>query len=355
MDRPPWPRLLARWQAGRLGTLLLHADGRRAHERELPAATATELGPALADALAGLQRPMHHAALLSDAEMALDELRRRLGLDTLCSVSLPRALRLAPDDPAGWAGAARALDLALHHPAAGGAVCAQIRAARAHLTRCECRVADVVLANPGAALDMATARLAEAAGVSEPQVIRFCRALGFEGVKRFKRALAESLAIRVDTQAGHPLLTRSLQALVHVERSRLAEAASRLAGAPEIEVLTDTARMPLQDLALRMLWRLGLQARPVQMGERPKAPVCLGLGAAGPDGVLITEAPQAGGTALQLVTGPEMAAAPTLLATLMLQLLLAEVASVGRSGTVSRLAGGRASTSSRLELSGSRR
>jgi len=49
---------------------------------------------------------------------------------------------------------------------------------------------------PAAALETATARLAEAAEVSQSQVIRFCRALGCEGVRSFKRAQDASLAVR---------------------------------------------------------------------------------------------------------------------------------------------------------------
>lgn len=325
METHPWPRLLASWRDGRLHTLLLHADGRRAYASDEPIHDGTQLAPALADALTALHRPVRHAVLVSDTEMATDELRRRLGLATLCSVSRARALRLAPDDESGWTGAAHALNLSLHTPASD-AVCTQIRAAYEHLTRCERRVADVVLANPSAALETPTARLAEAADVSQPQVIRFCRALGFDGVKSLKRALAQSLGPAADPPAAHPLLTRSLQSLQHVERSRLADAARLLAGAHQIDVLADAARAPLLDLALCTLWRLGLPARPVPPGEPHRAPVCLTLGAGTAPGVVIAEAYQPGNAALQLVTGPESPAAPTLLATVMLQLLLAELA-----------------------------
>lgn len=333
MDSQPWPRLLARWQDSRLQTLLLHADGRRAYPRDEPAADAAQLAPALADALAALHRPVRHAALLGDTEMATDELRRRLGLATLCSVSLARAVRLAPEDSDGWTGAAQALDLALHTPGTG-AVCAQIRAAYAHLTRSERRVADVVLANPAAAMETATARLAEAAQVSQPQVIRFCRALGFDGVKSLKRALTASLARGAEGFTGHPLLTRSLNALQHVDRSHLAAAARRLQRAPQIDVLADATHAPLVDLALTTLWRLGLNARPVPVGAHSTAPVCLALGAgAATAGVLITQDHHPDSAALQLVTGPESPAAPTLLAMLMLQLLLAEMAMLAHSAS----------------------
>lgn len=332
MDAQPWPRLLACWRDSRLTTLLLHADGRRAHARDEAIQDGAQLAPALADALAALHRPVHHAVLMTDTELAADTLSRRLGLATLCTVPWARALRLAPEDEAGWTGAARALDLALHTPATG-AVCAQIRGAYGHLTRCERRVADVVLANPGAALETATAQLAEAAQVSQPQVIRFCRSLGFDGVKGFKRALAESLAVGDDEACtGHPLLARSTQALRGLDRATLSRAVSKLTHASQIVVLADSARAPLRELALQSLWRAGLPARPALPGDPQPASstVCLALGREavphiGADGVWVTESVQAS-TAVQLVTGAEAELAPTLLATLTLQLLLADVA-----------------------------
>jgi hypothetical protein len=337
MDVPPWPRLLACWHDGWLRTLLLHADGRRARARDEPIHDGTQLASALADALAALHRPVHHAVLMTDTELAANTLGQRLGLATLCTVPLARALRLAPEDASGWSGAARALDLALHTPATTGAVCAQIRTAYARLTRCERRVADVVLANPRAALETATARLAESAQVSEPQVIRFCRALGFDGVKSLKRALAESLAAGRDALSGHPLLARSAQALRGLDRATLARAAATLADATQIDVLADATDAPLRDVALQGLWRVGLTARPVTPGDmapaRPATCLALGTTAAprpGASAVWITENVQAH-AALQLVTGPEAALAPAMLATLALQLLLADVAACLRA------------------------
>lgn len=210
-----------------------------------------------------------------------------------------------------------------------GAVCTQIRDAYARLTRCERRVADVVLANPRVALETATARLAEAAQVSQPQVIRFCRAVGFDGVKSLKRALADG----VDAPPGHPLLARSAHALSGLDRATLTRAAETLAGAAQIDVLADAGHAPLRDVALHGLWQAGLPARPLLRGDLPPAArpaVCLALGSAAPPppgaaGIWITEFAQAH-AALQLVTGPESNLAPALLATLALQLLLADVA-----------------------------
>lgn len=59
----------------------------------------------------------------------------------------------------------------------------------------ERKVAAAVLADPGAVVHMAMAGLAEAAGVSEPTVMRFCTALGFGGFQAFRLALAQALVL----------------------------------------------------------------------------------------------------------------------------------------------------------------
>jgi RpiR family carbohydrate utilization transcriptional regulator len=61
----------------------------------------------------------------------------------------------------------------------------------------ERRVATAVLADPDAATARPIAELARLAGVSEPTVIRFCRALGCSGFQDFKLALARDLGGRL--------------------------------------------------------------------------------------------------------------------------------------------------------------
>ncbi|TPI24252.1 MurR/RpiR family transcriptional regulator [Mesorhizobium sp. B3-2-1] len=65
----------------------------------------------------------------------------------------------------------------------------------AELRPAERRVADVVLENVKYAVDASNAALAQRAGVSEPTVTRFCRAIGCEGVRDFKLKLAQSLVV----------------------------------------------------------------------------------------------------------------------------------------------------------------
>lgn len=71
----------------------------------------------------------------------------------------------------------------------------QIKRAGDRLRRSEQKVADYVLAEPQTALSLGISALAAASDVSDPTVLRFCRALGFDGFQSFKLALARALAL----------------------------------------------------------------------------------------------------------------------------------------------------------------
>ncbi|MBB3047934.1 RpiR family carbohydrate utilization transcriptional regulator [Litorivivens lipolytica] len=62
------------------------------------------------------------------------------------------------------------------------------------LSRAETKIADVILAAPDDAVNLATATLAGRAGVSDPMVSRFCRNLGCKSFPDFKVRLARDLA-----------------------------------------------------------------------------------------------------------------------------------------------------------------
>lgn len=62
------------------------------------------------------------------------------------------------------------------------------------LRKSDARVAAVVLDRPADVVEMTLASLSEAAGVSEPTVIRFCTAIGCEGYRDMRVRLARSLA-----------------------------------------------------------------------------------------------------------------------------------------------------------------
>jgi RpiR family carbohydrate utilization transcriptional regulator len=60
------------------------------------------------------------------------------------------------------------------------------------LTPAERKVAELVAADPGSVTGSTVAALARAAGVSEPTVIRFCRALGLEGFSDLRMELVRA-------------------------------------------------------------------------------------------------------------------------------------------------------------------
>jgi len=69
----------------------------------------------------------------------------------------------------------------------------KISATRPQLRKSEDKVADYVLQHASDVISMRIVDLATKTGVSEPTVIRFCRALGFDGFKSFKLQLAQTL------------------------------------------------------------------------------------------------------------------------------------------------------------------
>jgi len=73
---------------------------------------------------------------------------------------------------------------------------AKIRSARDGLRKSEQKVADVVLEDPDGSVQSSIQAIAAKAGVSEPTVIRFCRALDCVGFQQFKLRLAQDLASR---------------------------------------------------------------------------------------------------------------------------------------------------------------
>ena len=69
------------------------------------------------------------------------------------------------------------------------------------LRKSERKVAELVLARPEDIIHMRIVDLAAAAGVSEPTVVRFCRAVGCDGFQSFKLALARSGAQNRETES----------------------------------------------------------------------------------------------------------------------------------------------------------
>lgn len=74
-------------------------------------------------------------------------------------------------------------------------IIAQIKDSYASLSPSEQAVADAVLSDVHAAVAASNAEIAIRAGVSQPSVTRFCRAIGCAGVRDFKLQLARSLVV----------------------------------------------------------------------------------------------------------------------------------------------------------------
>lgn len=80
-------------------------------------------------------------------------------------------------------------------PRAGGDVIARIRAAETELSRSWRALARIVRDRPEEVTRMNLASFAQAAGVSQPTVIRFCRRFGCDGFPDFKISLAQALIV----------------------------------------------------------------------------------------------------------------------------------------------------------------
>jgi RpiR family transcriptional regulator, carbohydrate utilization regulator len=134
-------------------------------------------------------------------------------------------------------------------------IIARIKDSFADLRPAEQAVADAVLADVQAAVDASNAEIALRAGVSQPTVTRFCRAIGCEGVRDFKLQLARSLVVGDLYLAADPpmppdanlppfwtsVLTEAHEALHAVERqldpALLLRAAEDIAAARHVAVL----------------------------------------------------------------------------------------------------------------------
>ena len=133
----------------------------------------------------------------------------------------------------------------------GKALLLTIEAARDHLSRSEARVADIILTDPNRAVEMSIAAISEAADVSEPTVARFCKSLGFSGLKEFKLRLARSLGsgtpfVHQDVKPGDDagavvakMIDRASKAIASLrddmDSGQLARAARAIAEAARLE------------------------------------------------------------------------------------------------------------------------
>lgn len=104
------------------------------------------------------------------------------------------------------------------------------------LSKAERKVALAVLKNPQLAVTENISALAKSAQVSEPTVVRFCRAVGYDGWQQFKLKLAQNLALALPGDDESPtqddlaadlvnkICSRSINTLLDLRNSLRADA-----------------------------------------------------------------------------------------------------------------------------------
>jgi len=127
----------------------------------------------------------------------------------------------------------------------------QVKAMREQLRPSERKLADYVIDAPREVLDLSMNEVAARAGVSQPTIARFCRALGFSGFREFRIRLAQAVAADLpvvyrDVRPDEPVpgvaakvLDRTIGALLQVRNNlsndAVAAAIALLASASRIE------------------------------------------------------------------------------------------------------------------------
>lgn len=161
-------------------------------------------------------------------------------------------------------------------PVAGGAVSARLRALSPVLSPAERRVAELFEQAPERALRLPIAALATEAAVSETTVIRFCRSLGFTGLRELKIELAREArspteivhrSVGVDDDM-HTLVTKVLNAdmqsiadaLSMLDSSAIGAAVDVLSAATRIQCYGAGSSVPVTQEAFYRFLRLGLPA-----------------------------------------------------------------------------------------------
>lgn len=153
-------------------------------------------------------------------------------------------------------------------------VLARIRTLQPSLTPSEAAVAALALARPEQLVGLGIEAIAQRAGVSTATVLRFCQALGFDGFKEFKIALAVELGrspavlaeeIRVgDTpgQIARKVFQADMQAIAQtlelLDEDELTRAVDALDAARRIEVYGIGSSAPMAVDAYYRFLRIGL-------------------------------------------------------------------------------------------------
>ncbi|MEK9766762.1 MAG: MurR/RpiR family transcriptional regulator, partial [Thalassolituus sp.] len=127
----------------------------------------------------------------------------------------------------------------------------EIANARSSLRKSEVKVAEYVLSQPEQVMHMRIVDLAQEAQVSEPTIVRFCRAIGCNGFQEFKVRIAQEMAVAnnigqfaivesdsiedICTKIADTTIQRLHQIKSQLRPQQVALAASAISGAQRVE------------------------------------------------------------------------------------------------------------------------
>lgn len=149
---------------------------------------------------------------------------------------------------------------------------ARLSTVRNTLLPSELRIAEIIMAEPEAVVEMTAQQLAERAGVARSTAIRTCQRLGYRGFPQLRVALARDLALLPGPQPqaeGSDLpdgpvlgaIRADINALAHslgqitamLEESSLQRAVERIIAAPRLLAMANGLSAPLaSDLSMRL-------------------------------------------------------------------------------------------------------
>jgi RpiR family carbohydrate utilization transcriptional regulator len=154
-----------------------------------------------------------------------------------------------------------------------------IRRSHATLRKSERKVADYVLGHADDVIHMRIVDLAQEAHVSEPTVVRFCRAIGYNSFQSFKLALAQYVAhhpreAAVLPTSPFPAIDEAVASIDQwrhrLDTEQLGRAAALMAGARRIVIASSDAETVAAAAHLqRGLWERGSAALLVSTSHSP--------------------------------------------------------------------------------------
>jgi len=161
----------------------------------------------------------------------------------------------------------------------------EIKNALPDLRKSEVKVAEFVLNKPDDIIELTTAQASSAIGVSEPTLIRFCQAIGFNGFQKFKLTLAQQLAAdnyfnsyeidpndsiqEVTEKVFDSTISEILNVRSQLDQGIVEEAIETLANAKRVEFYAFGGSVPIAMDAQHKFFRLKISFGVIVIGLMP--------------------------------------------------------------------------------------